>query len=392
MTRLFSSLAAFVLYTAAMLLGAPAAALAAPAAPTDTVVVRLPNQAVLTLVVRDAAQLRELKKYQLDSLTSRLAGYITQAEAAAKTSPADRVTMKFYPDQDRPGQNLPAQISVTARKPGAGAATGSSKLEVLLNKKFGLTSTTDGGGENGKSFSFNMGKTKAERQASRDSTRLDRIGKQNGKTFLVFDLGRNVFVNRPDVSALNPGTAPIDLRQRLLFADYVNIGLAYRVRLGGPHSPLHLTVGPEFAFNNYMLNGNDKWVNQNGRTAVVRETDPSRQYEKSKLATSSLNLPLMLRLRLRDSHYKPTFTLGAGGFVGYRLLTWSKLKYTLDGDTKKDKDYNPYNMEDFQYGLQGTLGFGSLTLFAKYNMNNLFKAGLGPDTQVLSFGLRLLGQ
>ncbi|MEJ7664224.1 MAG: hypothetical protein WKG07_34205 [Hymenobacter sp.] len=25
-------------------------------------------------------------------------------------------------------------------------------------------------------------------------------------------------------------------------------------------------VGPEFAFNNYMLNGNDKWVNTNGIT------------------------------------------------------------------------------------------------------------------------------
>ena len=391
MTRLFSSAVAFVLCPAAALLGAPAA-LAAPALPTDTVVVRLPNQAVLTLVVRDAAQLRELKKYQLDSLTSRLAGYITQAEAAAQTSATDRVTMKFYPDKDRPGQNLPAQISVTARKPSASAPAGSSKLEVLLNKKFGVTNAKDGDGENGKSFSFNVGKSKAERQAGRDSTRQARVEEQNGKTFLVLDLGRNVFVNRPAESALNPDTRPIELRQRLVAGDYVNIGLNYRCRLGGKHSPLRLTVGPEFAFNNYMLSGNDKWVNVNSHTFVVRETDPTRQYEKSKLATSSVNLPLMLQVRLRDKHYKPTFTFGAGGFVGYRLLTWSKLKYTLDGETKKDKDYNPYNMQDLQYGLQGTLGFGSLTLFAKYNLSKLFKAGQGPDTQVLSFGIRLLGQ
>ena len=50
--------------------------------PTDTIVVRLPNQAVLTVTVRDAAQLRQLKNYHLDSLTTRLAGYIKQAEAA----------------------------------------------------------------------------------------------------------------------------------------------------------------------------------------------------------------------------------------------------------------------------------------------------------------------
>ena len=49
---------------------------AARATVNDTIVVRLPNKATLTLTVRDAAQLREMKNYQLDSLTSRLAGYI----------------------------------------------------------------------------------------------------------------------------------------------------------------------------------------------------------------------------------------------------------------------------------------------------------------------------
>ncbi len=41
---------------------------------------RLPNQATITFVVRDAAQLRQMKNYQLDSLTSRLAGYIARAD------------------------------------------------------------------------------------------------------------------------------------------------------------------------------------------------------------------------------------------------------------------------------------------------------------------------
>ena len=48
-------------------------------------------------------------------------------------------------------------------------------------------------------------------------------------------------------------------------------------------------------------------------------------------------------------------------------------------------------MENFLYGLQGTIGYGDIELFAKYNMNPLFKAGAGPDTQVLSFGVRLIG-
>jgi hypothetical protein len=99
----------------------------------------------------------------------------------------------------------------------------------------------------------------------------------------------------------------------------------------------------------------------------------------------------MLRLQLRDKHYKNTFALAAGGFVGYRIKSWTKLKYTTDGNTVKDKEDGSYNMEDFLYGVQGTIGYGGLELFAKYNMNNLFKNNAGPETQVVSFGLRLFG-
>ena len=81
---------AFLSFFLTMLVGGLTEARAttlAPATVKDTIVVRLPNKATLTLTVRDAAQLRELKNYHLDSLTSRLATYITQAEAAAKPAP-----------------------------------------------------------------------------------------------------------------------------------------------------------------------------------------------------------------------------------------------------------------------------------------------------------------
>jgi len=366
-----------------LVLAAPNAARAtsrnAPAAPQDTIVVRLPNQAVLTLTVRDAAQLRQLKNYHLDSLTSRLASYIAQAETAAKNASTDQVTLQFYPDKDQPGQNLPEQIRITTRKKTANT----NRVDVLLNKTFGVVVTTDQNGA--KSYNTADADTKEKRQARRDSARHRSAEKSSNKTFVVLDLGLNALTNQ---LATGP-TGPANLRT--LGSRYLNIGLNYQVRLGGQRSPLHLLTGPEFSFNNYMLNGNDKWVSENGQTRVVRETDPARQYTKTKLATSSVNLPLMLRLRLHDSHYHSTFSIAAGGFVGYRLLTWSKLKYTSEGDVKKDKNYDAYNLENLQYGLQGTIGYRHLTLFARYNLNGLFKAGAGPDTQVLSFGLRLLG-
>ena len=361
--------------------GAQATALARPVTVKDTIVVRLPNKAVITLMVRDAAQLRQLKKYQLDSLTSRLATYITQAEAAAKTASTNQVTMEFYPDKDQPGKNMPEQIRITTHKTAAGTAS-NNKVEVLMDK-----ASKNAG------MSFKIGgKTDAERrnsQAHRDSVRLKNFENHRTKSHLIVDLGLNALVNQKAQNT-TPGDQlnAVDLRTE--GSRYVNIGLNWDPRLGGKRSPLSLTIGPEFAFNSYMLSGNNKLVNSNGRTNVVRETN-GRQYQKSKLGTSSVNLPVMLRLQLRDAHYRPTFLVGAGGFVGYRIKSWTKLKYTSEGTTYKDKEDGSYNMENFQYGLQGTIGYRDLELFAKYNMNNLFKAGAGPDTQVLSFGLRLIG-
>ena len=360
---------------------ARAARLPARPAPTDTIVVRLPNQATLTLMVRDAAQLRELPQYHLDSLTTRLAGYIRQAEAAAKVSKSEQVTMDFYPDKDHPGQRLPEQVRVTTHKPAAGSAGPGNKVEVLLEKKLGVVVNIDGRPNPAQRARAD----RADRQAHRDSVREARLNRKSSDTNLVLDVGLNALVNQKP----GAGQSAVDLRPG--GSRYVNIGLDYAQRLGGRRSPVSLVLGPEFAFNNYMLNGNDKWVSQNGATSIARETNLTRQYDKTKLATASVNLPLMLQLKLHDAHYKPAFSLAAGGFVGYRLGSWTKLKYTNEGATYKDKDHGSYNLEDFQYGLQGTIGYGSLQLFAKYNLNQLFRAGQGPDAQVLSFGVRLFG-
>ncbi|MFD1470800.1 porin family protein [Hymenobacter caeli] len=373
-----------LLLLAAACAAAPATARAArppgAPAPADTIVVRLPNQATLTLLVRDAAQLRELPKYHLDSLTTRLAGYIAQAEAAAKTAKTEQVTMEFYPDKDTPGQRLPEQIRITTHRQTPNA----KRVDVALNKAFRIKVDTDADGNRSVKINPTPGRNRAEREAHRDSVGAKTYERNSqGVTNFVFDLGLNALANQhPGV-----GQSAVDLRPG--GSRYVNLGFDYSHRLGGKNSPVFLVVGPEFAFNNYMLNGNDKWVNQNSVTGVVREADPTRQYEKTKLATAAVNLPLMLRLNLHDAHYHPTFSLAAGGFVGYRLGSWTKLKYTTDGTTYKDKDHNSYNLEDFQYGLQAVVGYGEFSLFAKYNLNPLFKAGQGPDTQVVSFGIRL---
>jgi hypothetical protein len=354
-------------------------------APVDTIVVRLPNKAVMTLVVRDAQQLRQLPQYHLDSLVARLGGYIRQADVAAAKSGNDRVTVAYFPNQDQPGQNLPEEIRITTRKPTAGAYGPSNRIEVLLEKKFGVVINTDSKNNDHPRAAAD----RADRQAHRDSLNEARLARHRSNVNLVFDLGLNALTNR--------GSGAPELRT--LGSRYVNLGFDAFVRLGGPHSPAHLVFGPEFAFNNYMLEGNTKWVSVPGAggtsiTAVVPETN-GRQYQKTKLATTTFTVPLMFQLNLTEKNAagrsKAGFTIGAGGFVGYRLASWTKLKYFEEGSTYKDKNSGSYNLNDWQYGLQGVVGYHSLTFFAKYNLNELFREGQGPQAQTLSFGLRFGG-
>ena len=373
-----------VLFAAALALLGTAAATSAqgrtlPPPPTDTIVVRLPNKVIMTLVVRDAQQLRQLPQYHLDSLVARLGGYIERADAAAAKASTDRVTVQYFPNQDQPGQGLPEEVRITTRK-----RTGTNRVDVALDRMFGLKVRVDEQGH--KSYSNKSeGLTDEQRQARRDSLYEANQARNRANIHPVVDLGLNALTNRG-------GGAP---ELRTLGSRYISLGLDAAVRLGGTRSPAYVVFGPEFAFNNYMLEKNNRWVDQNGFTSVVPETN-GRQYQKTKLATSTLTVPLMLLFNFsekntRTGHSRGGFTVGAGGFGGYRLGSWTKLKYFEEGNTYKDKNHGSYNLNDWQYGLQGVIGYRALTFFAKYNLNELFREGQGPKAQTLSFGIRIGG-
>jgi hypothetical protein len=130
----------------------------------------------------------------------------------------------------------------------------------------------------------------------------------------------------------------------------------------------------------------------NTTTGTVIRNEPTLDLDKSKLATTTVNLPLMLVLSTKNRKGNDDgLRIGAGGFAGYRLGSHTKIKYDNDGRNRKDKDRGSFNLEDFNYGLQGLVGIGDWDLFVKYNLNELFKDGRGPQAQTLSFGITLGG-
>jgi hypothetical protein len=379
MKRLSALLAAFVL----LALASPCFARTTfPAHLDDTIVVKLPNQATMTLFVKNKQQLRELRAYKLDSLMILLDTYISQAEAAGKNSKSEQVTMEFYPAKDRPGKQVPEQIRITMHND---ASTRSGdKVEVNMGRVFGVKVEENADGKGGDRVSVHLGNSAQDDSVSAAKRKAKKEAYKNRAVHNNFtvDLGLNTLVGvKTPQNQPKPDLKPVGSR-------YISLNWNYDIRVGEPGSPFHLLTGPELAFNNYMLDDNSRFVNTNGVTMLVSETNLS--LDKSKLAVTTLNLPLMATLQFKGNNDKDGFRIGAGGFVGYRLGSHTKIKYSEEGRTRKDKDRGSYNLTDFQYGVQGLIGIRSLELFGKYNLNDLFQNDLGIQAQTLSFGITLL--
>jgi hypothetical protein len=352
--------------------------------PDDTIVVKLPNQATMTLFVKNKQQLRELRAYKLDSLMILLDTYIAQAENAGKNSKSEQVTMEFYPAKDQPGKQVPEQIRITMHNDQGGKSTRSGdKVEVNMGRVFGVKVEENANGKGGDRVSVHVGDygkdslATAKRRAKKEAER-NRAVHNN----FTIDLGLNTLTSiETQLNQFGPDLKPVGSR-------YVSLNWLYDIRIGKVGSPLRLVTGPALSFNNYMLDNNARFINTNGITTIASESE--RSLDKSKLAVTTLNLPLMAALRFKGNNDKDGFRIGAGGFAGYRLGSHTKIKYSEDGRTRKDKDRGSYNLTDFQYGVQGFIGIRSLELFGKYHLNDLFSNDRGIQAQTLSFGITLL--
>ncbi len=353
----------------------------------DTVLVKLANGAKMSLIVKNTEQLKTFQNYSLDSLMIMLNTYISEADKKGmKDVKGKDYTMTYRPAEETKNKRAPEKISITFKdSKDKNNASGKSGINIDVQYKDGDQET----------FSIS-GKT----ETKRDTVIYKTLPRGNSKYDSGFelDLGFNTFLNHENNTLDVVGLKPWGSR-------YVSINRYYRFRIGGENSPLNLKTGINVAFNNYMFQGSYimKDTEAAGSHYTTLERDP-RNLEKSKLATSSINLPLMAILDFKSkkprtkettddgvktitTSYRPLVKVGLGGFVGYRIGAHTKVKYNHEGDTKKDKDHGNFNMENLQYGPQVTLGFGSLDLFAKYNMNDLFKEDRGPKANVLSFGV-----
>lgn len=174
---------------------------------------------------------------------------------------------------------------------------------------------------------------------------------------------------------------------------FVELGWLWQTRLLKNSNFVRMSYGFSFQWNKLSIKDNLYFV-QDGDETYLEEFPLN--LDKSKFRTTSLVIPVHFefgpsKLKTYDDRIRyftdDQFKIGIGGFAGLNLSTQQKLKYKENGDNQKDKIKNDFNTSSFVYGLSGYIGVGDFSVYAKYNLNELFSNQIVGQNNV-SVGLR----
>ncbi|MCK7590307.1 hypothetical protein M0G43_06965 [Subsaxibacter sp. CAU 1640] len=201
---------------------------------------------------------------------------------------------------------------------------------------------------------------------------------------LVFAIG----LNNAIIDDVDFGKTPYSFN-----SGFVELGWAWKTRLLKESNAVRLKYGFSFQWNKFSPK-DDKYFIENGNMTTLETF--SDQLKESEFRVTNLVVPVHFEFGPskkieKDTYfrYKTTtsFKFGIGGYAGFNTGTQQKLRYKEDGDNVKQKIRKDYNTTDFVYGLSAYIGAGGLSLYAKYDLNTLFKDQLA-DQHNVSLGIR----
>jgi hypothetical protein len=140
-------------------------------------------------------------------------------------------------------------------------------------------------------------------------------------------------------------------------------------------------------FNSYSFKNNISLMTNRDSTWGV--TDTTLKFQKNKLKTTYLNLPLLLAFNTSSNPDK-AFHFAAGVIFGYRIGSKTKQTYTVGKEDYTPKVKGDYNLSPFRYSATVRMGYGSYNLFASYSLVSLFEKNKGPELYPFNAGISLL--
>jgi len=137
-------------------------------------------------------------------------------------------------------------------------------------------------------------------------------------------------------------------------------------------------------------------IKDNTPTLIFHDLSDTSHFKKYKLATAILESPLELRFSSDPGTPNRSYKVAIGIKAGILLQAHTKGKElqneqggTLIDYTGKESSKRFFNSNRFM--ATARLGYGVFSIFGAYQLNNLFKEGLGPDVRPYTIGITLSG-
>ena len=182
-----------------------------------------------------------------------------------------------------------------------------------------------------------------------------------------------------------------DTELRPFSSRYVSVEFSESLTLvKGKKSAFKLGLGISFDWYNFMFDHN-RLVQKANQGAIFQPKFDAQGNEialsKNKLTVSYINIPIMPHVVF--SKNSGVQMIGIGGYVGYRIDSWTK---SIEEKTENlNRVSSNFNLNQFRYGLRAEFAFKKLpNLFFNYDLSPLFEKNSNPNLAGFSFGIRLL--
>ena len=133
---------------------------------------------------------------------------------------------------------------------------------------------------------------------------------------------------------------------------YVGLVSVNQTYVGGP---LYIEWGPSVTWYNFKFEDDAARIVDGDVTEFIIDQDPDVNFEKSKLTVAYVNFSVVPMIMSREdgrrsrswSFYDKKdedagFRFGVGGYVGYRIASYSKTVIREGGDKNKDRDKDSF--------------------------------------------------
>lgn len=229
---------------------------------------------------------------------------------------------------------------------------------------------------------------KNDRQRQRHIKRTKREFSRATTSHFVFAMGVNNVLTDNNINSIENSS------YGFWNSHMYEVGWEWKTRFTEKPSKLYFKYGVSFLWNNLRAS-NNKYHVKNGNNTELK-IHPNSLLE-SRLRHTQVIFPFNIELDFSKNKYysngkirdrrNNSFRIGFGGFAGFKMGTRQYIDFIdASGVTVTELIKDNYNTNILNYGVGANVGYGSTSLFVKYDLNPLFK---NTTTRNIAFGVRL---